>query len=147
MTGTSAPIESSLAQDLATEVRCLQDLDLQTLRSEWRRRLGTPPQTRSAELLRFILAWHIQADVFGGLDADLRKRLRGSTRSMPPAFSAGAKLVREWQGERHEVLVEAEGFVYRGKRYGRLSSIARAITGSRWNGPRFFGLRGREEEL
>jgi hypothetical protein len=120
-------------------------MGLEALRLEWRRRLGTPPQTRSAVLLRLILAWHLQEQAFGGLDRDLRKRLRANGRSAPEAISPGAKLVREWQGKRHEVVVGADGFIYGGKTYRSLSAIARVVAGSRWNGPRFFGLRADEE--
>jgi hypothetical protein len=95
--------------------------------------------------MALMLAWRIQADRHGGLDGDLRRSLRrpASARSEgAPAPAAGTRLVREWQGAPHEVMVLVEGgFVYRGQRFRSLSQIARAITGSRWNGPRFFGLR------
>ncbi len=96
-----------------------------------------------------MLAWRIQADADGGLDAETRRALRrpiAAASRATPQPSAGTKLVREWQGVQHEVTAAPEGgFFYRGERYRSLSQVARAITGTRWNGPRFFGLRDEEE--
>ncbi len=121
----------------------LETLGLDALRSLWRARYGAPPALRSPELLRLMLAWRIQAAQAGGLDRDAKLALRrpvakrGGLEPVP-----GARLVREWQGRTHEVVVMNDGgFLYRGDRYGSLSEVARAITGVRWNGPRFFGLR------
>jgi hypothetical protein len=128
------------------EIR-LEGLGLEDLRTRWRARYGAPPKLRSPELLALMLAWRIQAEREGGLDADLRRALRRSTGIKAAAEpTAGTRLVREWEGARHEVIVMSEGgFLYRGDRYRSLSQIARAITGVRWNGPRFFGLRGEAE--
>ena len=121
----------------------LEGLGLEDLRYRWRARYGAPPRLRSPELLALMLAWRIQADRDGGLDADLRRALRRSAGVKAAAEpTAGTRLVREWQGTPHEVIVMNEGeFLYQGDRYRSLSEIARAITGVRWNGPRFFGLR------
>jgi hypothetical protein len=122
----------------------LEGLNLEDLRAAWRARYGAPPALRSIELVRLMLAWRMQAEESGGLDAETRRALRAA----PPAsaragaLSPGARLAREWQGAVHEAIVLADsGFLYRGERYKSLSEIARAITGVRWNGPRFFGLR------
>jgi hypothetical protein len=125
------------------EVEALGGLDLEGLRQVWRRRYGAPPKLRSPELLRLMLAWRIQAQAFGGLDGDTRRGLRRPTSEKAQAVpSGGTRLVREWQGVRHEVTALGEGgFLYNGERYRSLSQIARLITGARWNGPRFFGLR------
>lgn len=125
------------------EVRKLAALDLQALREEWRRLYGPPPRLRSPDLLRYLLAWRIQSALEGGLDRDTRRRLRQSSPTVPalPTPSAGTTITREWQGVIHEVKVLGTGFSYKGQAYRSLSEIARAITGSRWNGPRFFGLR------
>lgn len=130
--------------DLAveTEVERLAGLDLQGLREAWPERFGSPPRLRSPDLLRSRLAWRLQAETYGGLDPETRKLL--SKRTAPPRspkLEPGARFVREWKGERHEAEITEEGVLYRGERYASLSEVARAITGVRWNGPRFFGLR------
>lgn len=119
-------------------------MDLIGLREEWRVRFGSPPKLRSPELLGLMLAYRIQAADEGGIDVELRRTLRrpsaGKTTSL---LTPGTKLSREWQGVRQEVIVEPDGRVaWQGQTYKSLSEVARAITGSRWNGPRFFGLRG-----
>jgi hypothetical protein len=129
-------------------IAALEGLGLEALRSEWRARYGAPPPLRSPELLGMILAWRIQAEAEGGLGAETRRALRRPVAAggrTTPRPSSGTKLVREWQGVRHEVTVLPEGgFLYRGERFRSLSQVARAITGTRWNGPRFFGLRDEE---
>ncbi len=126
------------------EVLRLEGLDLAGLRDAWPDRLGLPPKTRSPDLLRRSLAWKLQAEAVGGLDAETRRLLAKRTvAKRGPKIGAGTRLVREWKGEAHEVEVDAEGRVtYRGAGFASLSEVAREITGSRWNGPRFFGLRG-----
>lgn len=127
---------------IADEVRTLARLDLQGLRTEWRRRYGAPPALRSPELMALMLAFRIQAEAFGGLDPDLARRLRRGVglATAKTAFPAGAMLTREWGGEVHEVEVTPEGFCYRGEGYRSLSRVAYVITGTKWNGRRFFGL-------
>lgn len=122
-------------------VRKLQAMGLQELRAAWTARYGCAPKLRSADLLRRLLAWRVQAQAFGGFDPETMKRLRakGGTRAAGPR--SGTKLAREWEGVRHEVEVLDRGVVYRGEVYASLSEVARLITGVRWNGPRFFGLR------
>jgi len=128
------------------EVRALTRLDLEGLRGEWRRLIGPPPALRSPELLRRMLGWKIQEAAFGGLDAETRRRLRrrSATRSPTAAPTQGTRLTREWKGVAHEVEVIADGYIHGGRRFRSLSEVARAITGARWNGPRFFGLRGQD---
>lgn len=133
----------SLEAEITAQVRALQALGLEALRAEWRRRYGPPPALRSVDLLRRNLAWRIQADAFGGLDAWTLKALlaKGPPRGAAES-TTGTRLAREWKGEKHEVEILAKGVSYRGETYASLSEVARTITGSRWNGPRFFGLRG-----
>ena len=127
---------------ITQEVRALEALDLHGLRGEWRTRYGEPPKMRSKELLARLLAWRIQADAFGGLDATTIRLLKSDRLPAPkPMLEPGARLAREWQGRRHEVDVLEKGFRYDGSDYRSLSEVARAITGTRWNGLRFFGLR------
>jgi hypothetical protein len=130
------------AGKVTEEVRALEALDLHDLRREWRKRYGEPPKMRSRELLARLLAWRIQADAFGGLDPTTI-RLLNSDRVQPPKplLEPGTRLAREWQGRRYDVEILANGFRYGGTDYRSLSEIARAITGTRWNGLRFFGLR------
>jgi len=126
----------------------LDGLGLDELRRHWRERYGATPRLRSPELLGLMLAWRIQAEREGGLDRDLRRALRRSASDRASSGpSLGTRLQREWEGATHEVTVLGEGrFDYRGERYRSLSQIARVITGVRWNGPRFFGLRQEVDE-
>lgn len=134
------------ADRVTAEVRALEALDLHGLRDEWRKRYGDPPKMRSRELLARLLAWRIQAEAFGGLDAATIRLLNADSLPPPrPVLEPGTRLAREWQGRRHEVDVLEKGFRYDGCEYRSLSQIARMITGTRWNGLRFFGLREPEK--
>jgi hypothetical protein len=126
-------------EDVIDEV---ERLNLQGLRDTWRRYLGALPPVRSRDLLRRMLAFELQARVYGGLSPELKRKLRRGTSAKPPKASLqpGTMLIREWRGERHTVHVLPEGFEHLGNRYKSLSEVARAITGARWSGPRFFGL-------
>lgn len=124
------------------EVRALERLGLEALRDEWRRRYGAPPKLRSPELLRFMIAWRIQAAHFGGLDAATRRRLRRRrAQSGGDALGDGARIVREWRGVQYQVDCVAGGFRLGDVTYPSLSAAAHAITGVKRNGPKFFGLR------
>ena len=125
----------------------LGELGLEPLRAIWRERFGAPSSLRSPEILALMLAWRIQAAREGGLDGELRRAIRRPA-SVPVAtrLTPGTRLTREWQGVRHEVVVEPDGRLrHRDELHRSLSQVARKITGSRWNGPRFFGLRGGED--
>ena len=132
-----------MARDVDAEVEALNGLDLEGLRAVWRSRFGPPPGLRSVELLRLALAWRLQAEVHGGLDADLRRLLRnrGPVAAEGLNLGVGARLRREWQGRTVEVVVAEDGLHCDGQVYRSLSAVATAIAGSRWNGPRFFGMR------
>lgn len=100
----------------------------------------------SRALLAAIVAYEIQAVQRGGLPVRLRNHLLAIAQSTPialatPSLRCGARLVRDWNGTSHVVDVVKGGFVYRGQTYKSLSAIARDITGARWSGPRFFGLK------
>lgn len=135
----------SLADDLAQ----LETLDLDGLRAEWRRRFGPPPPLRSTDVMRRCLAEKMQmAEV--GEDPELERELARLARdyrrgrnvtSSKPSVAAGVVIVREYAGQTHRVEACADGFVWQGRTWKSLSQIAREITGVRWNGPRFFGLR------
>jgi hypothetical protein len=110
-----------------------------------------PPANIHRELLARSLAYRMQERAYGGLSATTRKKLRALAETLKdnpagdvveaPRLTLGTRLIREWRGELHQVTIEAEGFVYRGKRYRSLSVIARNITGTQWSGPSFFGIK------
>lgn len=129
----------------------LQDLTTEQLRDVWTDRLSTePPAIRSREVLVRLLAWRTQAEAFGGLDASTELKLREIANALERDGSyepkirrdllPGVVLIREWKGVTHKVTVTTGGFQHQGKGYKSLSNIARTITGTRWSGPRFFGL-------
>ena len=128
---------------LETLITQISDMDLEAVRALWQRRYGSPPRLRSLPVMRMQLAWRIQADRFGGLDAATRKALArvGATEPEGKQLGIGARLSRNWKGKKIEVVVEEQGFRWEDELYPSLSATARAITGIRWNGPRFFGLR------
>jgi hypothetical protein len=132
-----------VSEAITREVGALAGLDLEGLRAAWRARYGAPPLLRSVELLRLMLAWRLQAKALGALDREARRQLkrRGALEAEGLALGIGARLRREWQGRTVEVEVEALGFRWQGTLYASLSAAATAIAGTRWNGPRFFGLR------
>ena len=121
----------------------ISQMDLEQLREAWRLRYGAPPSLRSVPIMRLQLAWRVQAEAFGGLDAETRRALArtGAVEVEGKHLGVGARLSRNWKGRRVEVAVEERGFRWNGSLFPSLSAAATAIAGSRWNGPRFFGLR------
>jgi len=121
------------------------------LRQRWWALFGKePPPAFGPDLLRRSIAQKLQEDAYGGLDRTTARLLNqliaqsGKNNGrivVPRRIKAGAVLVREWKGKAHRVTVAESGFAFEGKPYDSLSEIARLITGTRWNGPRFFGLR------
>ncbi len=136
---SSSPIDNR-RQTRADIIR-LSDAALPEIREQWQLRIGPTPSHRAADLMRRVLAWRIQAEAYGGLDATTKRLLSREVCELRPAAEPGMRLAREWAGRRHEVVVIESGVVYEGQKYGSLSEVARHITGQRWNGPRFFGLR------
>lgn len=132
-----------MSERISKEVEALARLDLHQLRDEWQRRFGPVAMFRSTELLRLMLAWRIQATMLGGLDADTRKALApsGAVEAEGRHLGVGATLRREWQGAEVVVMITDKGFDWNGRSFKSLSAAATAIAGSKWNGPRFFGLR------
>jgi len=127
---------------ITEEVRALERLDLEGLRAEWRRRYGPPPTLRSSDFLARLLAWRIQAEALGGLDAETKAVLfRKSLPLAGPQLRPGMRLEREWRGRCEVVDVVEGGFRWRDQTLPSLTKVALAITGVKWNGPRFFGLR------
>ena len=128
---------------LAEQIDHLATLDLPALRQVWAARWDEPPPLRSPGMLRLLIAWRLQAEAHGGLDRDTRRALarKGSGEAEGQHLGIGARLTRVWQGRIHEVVVEEGGFRWESRLFPSLSAAATAIAGSRWNGPRFFGLR------
>ncbi len=106
--------------------------------------LGCVPRNASQGFLKGNLAWAEQAVAAGydpvSLRKDLVKKASQTGRPAAPIYKPGTRLIREWQGVTHEVTIEEKGFVWNGIRYRSLSRIAQEITGTKWSGPRFFGL-------
>jgi hypothetical protein len=129
---------------LAAHLAELAKADLPTLRAHWQARWGAPPSLRSVDLLRLTIAWRLQAEVLGGLDRAARRQIARTGRLQPAGqeLGLGARLRRDWQGRMVEVVVTPEGFRWEDRIFPSLSAAATAIAGTRWNGPRFFGLRG-----
>jgi Protein of unknown function (DUF2924) len=145
-----------MSTDISAEIKELPRLRTRQLRTLWEELFAKPPHPKlRRDLMIPILAYQIQENAYGGLKPSTRKRLeklaeeleRNPKAELQPVLriKSGTKLIRHWQGRRHEVLANDEGFDYRGKRYRSLSEIAREITGTRWSGPLFFGLKRNRE--
>src|SRR6201987_5750927 len=159
MTGSAATTSrSSAAADmektsinLAEELARLSAATIFELRGDWRRLHRMPPPMRlSRDLLLRGITYKLQERPLGGLSKSIIRKLErlnldseaDAQKPAPPiSVKAGTRLVREWRGVTHTVLVHAEGFEWNGRRYRSLTVIAHAITGAHWSGPRFFGLR------
>lgn len=126
---------------MARDLEAIAAEDLPALRARWQRQYGPPPRLRSVLVLRLVLAWRLQADSCGGLDAATRRLIRSAPAGRESALAPGSVLSREWQGRVYRVEIAEKGFIHDGRHWKSLSQIARHITGTRWNGPRFFGLR------
>ena len=151
-----APESSSIEGEIAR----LRGLGVQGLRARWRTSFGQDPPTHLARHLLFaMIAYRLQTETMGDLDAATVRFLKHvdlapSKQAAVPltqAFerrrrdlSPGTMLTREWSGQHHRVTVLDQGFVWDGRTYSSLSEIAKAITGTKWNGPRFFGLRDKK---
>jgi len=144
------------------QVAQLSKLSFSELQERWRSLFGGEPPAYHRRFLVKRLAYRIQELAYGGLPETARAQMadilqdagldeqasipgRGRTQKRPDDLPlAGTRLVREWNGRRYEVTVASGGFVFEGRRYRSLTAIARLITGTRWNGPAFFGLRGKK---
>jgi len=129
------------------EITALDALSTLELRLRWSALTGTPVPRVSPALLRMALAWELQVRAHGGLSRETTRTLdqlaRGVTKTQPQ--SAGMRLVREWQGRVHVVTIGEDQVIrWEERSYGSLSEVARAITGTRWSGPAFFGLKKRQ---
>jgi hypothetical protein len=142
------------------EIAHLRGLDLKGLRSRWQSVFqGQAPDHLTRHLLFSVIAYRLQADRFGDLDHETKQMLdRTVANETRPVMSVrlasfdqkraelspGTVLVREWNRRSQRVMVMENGFAWNGQTYDSLSKVAFAITGTNWNGPRFFGLRDKE---
>lgn len=145
------------AGDLPELLAAIGQLTHADLQAEWRRLYRShPPKKIGRDLLELAVAWKLQEKALGGLSAAAKRQLESlahvkSTKGdlakhRTVKLKPGARLMREWHGQTHDVLVLDHGFQWRGRKWPSLSSIAREITGTRWSGPRFFGLHGRASQ-
>jgi hypothetical protein len=136
---------------LAADLAALEELSREELRQRWVDLYDTPcPPYISRVLMLRALAYRMQEQALGGLDRATRRRLERATTDLAagcpltapaPKIKPGTRLLREWQGVVHEVIVLERGVEYRDKTWPSLSAVAGEITGARWSGPRFFGLK------
>ena len=144
--------ESPLSDRIAAELAQLAQSPIAVLRARWRGEFRSdPPPAFGPDLLRRTLAYKLQEEAYGKLSTTTQRALDGLMAqvakdpnvrpALPRRIKPGSVLVRDWKGKSHRVSVLARGFEHDGKTYESLSEIARTITGTRWNGPRFFGLR------
>ncbi len=136
------PSDSNLVEDLCA----LDDLSRGELLSHWKDMHGNkPPRFIRRDFLVRALAYTLQERAYGGLTASEHKSLAALSegREYPGqnTIKSGTRLYREWRGVTHEIIVSAEGYCWQGHCYNSLSQVARLITGTRWSGPRFFGLK------
>lgn len=146
------PIQSPAQEPVAAELTKLAGCSIHDLRTRWHTLFrNEPPSAFGPDLLRRSIAHKLQEDAFGTLSsavqrelnrfiAALQKSPRGRI-ELPRRIKPGAVLVRYWKAKTHRVTVLEKGFDYEERTYPSLSEIAREITGTRWNGPKFFGLR------
>jgi hypothetical protein len=133
----------------------VKSLDSAALRAAWRAVFNVvPPRAAHREFLVRFLAYELQVRASRGLRKSSLKALsvfeqaKNSSADVVAAetkLRAGTRLLREWGGSTHEVMIMERGYAYRGRTYTSLSEIARCITGARWSGPRFFGLRSQSK--
>lgn len=141
---------------IEAELDRLTGMPIAQLRAKYRELFRTePPKSFGPDLLRRSIAQRIQERAYGGLPRSTQQLLNQMMKAfaakpagklvLPRRIKPGSMLVREWKGRSHRVMVLAEGFAYGGKTFSSLSEIACLITGTRWNGPRFFGLRAAQK--
>jgi hypothetical protein len=135
-----------------SELDRLPTMPIVALRKRYRELFrAEPPKAYGPDLLRRSIAHRIQEKAYGVLPASAQRTLDqlvkaaiakpGGRLELPRRIKPGSELIRSWKGKSHRVVVMADGFAYDGVRFPSLSEIATRITGTRWNGPRFFGLR------
>jgi hypothetical protein len=139
------------------QVAGLETLSMEQLREQWRTLFGSEPPAYSSSFIKKRLAYRLQEIAFGGLSEEAKEKMKtileengydelGGKRVKKSSIKSnlpiiGTRLIREWNDKRYEVTVVKEGFEFAGRKYRSLTAITKAITGTHWNGPAFFGLR------
>ena len=148
--------DTSLDQTVLSRLADLKAMSVKDLKAEWENLIGSAAPNNSRTFLEIRIAYRIQELTYGGPDRETRRMLdlladevegrarRKNQIADPRNPVIGTKLIREWDGVEHTVTFLKDGFEWDGGRYKSLSAVARAITGTRWNGYRFFGLRERK---
>lgn len=133
-----------MSASLSDEIAGLRKLKRQQLKERWRGLFkAAPPTAFTPDLLARGIAWRLQERALGGHSASARSALNCTDAQIAPRRSVlrpGNRLVRRWRGRTYVVEVAERGFRFEGQQFGSLSEVARKITGTRWSGPRFFGL-------
>ena len=132
-------------QNVGEKLEELEACDVESLKARWRALHGTdPPKGLSAKLMRRVIGFEIQVRVYGrckpAIRRELRKALSASAEKVSNSITPGSRLIREWHGDIHVVDVVEDGVTWNKKSYASLSAVAREITGTRWNGRKFFGV-------
>jgi hypothetical protein len=133
------------------QLAALKSLPAPALKAKWRELFDTEPPPYNRRFLESRLAYRVQELAYGGLSADVQRRLKAAAAELPANGKAnkrasdrpisGTRLIRDWKGIEHQVTVRDADFEYQGRPYKSLSAVARCITGTRWNGLVFFGLK------
>ncbi|MBT5230796.1 MAG: DUF2924 domain-containing protein [Methylococcales bacterium] len=143
------PLNQASDVNVAARVAALETMTVKELKALWLEWFSQVADTTSREYLISRLAYRVQELAYGGLSTETKKKLKDATKTgksknnkitMPPI---GTQLIREYQGVEHYVTVIKEGFQYQGQIFKSLSPIAKQITGTKWSGPLFFGLKGK----
>lgn len=138
-----------LSNEISKQLESLCQQDRAALRVLWQQLLGrSPSEELRKDVMVRVLAYKIQEKAYRQGRAGTRRRLRQllaenpqTSAGIPTRIKPGTRLIREWQGKIHNVIAAERGYEYQGQLYGSLSEIARLITGTRWSGPRFFGVK------
>ncbi len=136
------------------QISALKSAPAGALKARWRELFGSEPPPYNRRFLESRLAYRLQELAHGGLSGDVHRRLKAAAGELPTKGSkagrrpagdrpiSGTRLIRDWKGVEHRVTVRDADFEYQGRPYKSLSAVARTITGTRWNGLVFFGLKG-----
>ena len=143
-----------MSDPVLAQLAALKGAPAAALKAKWRELFDTDPPPYNRRFLESRLAYRLQELAFGGLSADIHRRLKAASGDLPAKGSkaskrpasdrpiSGTRLIRDWKGVEHQVTVRDADFEYQGRPYKSLSAVARTITGTRWNGLVFFGLKG-----